>query len=464
MGGLFSTISGQFTKPIILGSLFPAAIFLAAGYFFVLPMAPWEMHDAARFAALEAQWKIVALTVTAMVLAFLLYVLNRSIIRLYEGYPWKDGKIGTALVKRHQKKLAEAIAQRAEIHPLRLRYMAEVKAAEKKAKAIEEAKAKVATEEEKSKAKTGEEKAKAAIAEEKAKVVTLESREREMIKLQWIYYPKLSSVLPTRLGNIIRSFENYAERQYGFSAIAFWPRFAAKIDAPYAIALDDAKSSFDFVINLSFLSAVLFIVILLLGLAFPAPWMISRALCAQWLAKLVVLAAASWLFYTAAAGSAQEWGDLVRGAFDLYRRPVLQSLGFTEVPSDLHAERALWAEISRQISWGDRFEADAPAVRFQSGSLELLPANPALVLTRGVAAAATPKVRKIVVSVENTGTTEIAGVRFTDTLAAERQLVWSSARLDGAAVKVTGTNPYTFAIGVVGGKSTRELSYEVAGA
>ena len=56
--------------------------------------------------------------------------------------------------------------------------------------------------------------------------------------------------------------------------------------------------------------------------------------------KLVATAGASWLFYLASVGQGYEWGTLVRGAFDLYRRPVLQSLGFTELPEDLEM---IWA-------------------------------------------------------------------------------------------------------------------------
>jgi hypothetical protein len=427
MGSLFSTISGQFTKPLIIGSLFPSAIFLAACYFLVLPMVPWELHEVARLAALETQWKVVAITVAAVVLAFLLHVTNGSIIRLYEGYLWEEGPIGRFMKGRRRAELEEAIAMQAEIHPLRLRYKGEAKTAD-----------------------------------ERAKVTTLESREREMIRLQWNLYPRASSVLPTRLGNTIRSFENYAERQYGFSGITFWSRFVAKIDSTYALALDDVKSSFDFVLNLSFLSAVLFFVMLLLGLAFPVPRLLSAMLFVQWIAKLLIVAAASWLFYLAVINRASEWGMLVRGAFDLYRRPVLQSLGFTAVPADLDEERKLWHQISRQITWGDRLEAGASSLRFNSSAIELSPANDALVLTRGVATAATLGGKKIVVCVANLSDADIKDVKLTETLPATRQLVWDSAKLDGSPATVRGTNPYSFEIGKVDKKSERELSYEVA--
>jgi hypothetical protein len=436
MGSLFSTISGHFTKPIVVGALFPVAIFLAACYFLVLPLAPWELRSVTRLGELDAEWRLVALTVVAVVLAFPLYVLNGPLVRMYEGYPWAEGAIGTRMTTRRRSELNDAIDLRRELHALRRAYRAE-----------------------------------AGAAADAAKLSALEAAERRMIDLQWNLHPRSGSVLPTRLGNVIRSFENYAERQYGFSAIALWPRFLSKIDTTYAAALDDVKSSFDFVLNLSFLSALLSLGLLLLGLAFPVPW-ISWTEAVQWVAAIGGTAAASWLLYLAAVNRAREWGTLVRGAFDLYRRPVLLALGVTDVPTDLAEERRLWREVSRQIAWGDRVEGEGRPLHFTTAGSVLSPATDALTLYRAVAPAAAPAGgavaggggggKRIMVRVINTGDRDIDGVTLTEKLTATRQLVWGSATLDGRPAEVDGVNPYTFRIGRVAAGANRELCYEVA--
>ncbi len=423
MGSLFSTISGQFTKPIIIGAMFPTAIFLTMFYLFVLPMMPWELHSVTRFAALETQWKLLVISMVSVVLSFVLYVLNNQIIRFYEGYPWEHGPIGTFLANRRRAEVERAIGMRDEINPLRRDYIAAV----------------------------GRD----------AKAMTLEDHERELIRIVWKRNPKPSSVLPTRLGNMIRSFENYAERQYGFSAIAFWPRFAVKIDQNHALALDDVKSSFDFVLNLSLLSGILFIVTLGLGLAFPLPRQ-SAMQFALWIGKLAVMACAAWLFYIAAIDRAAEWGDLVRAAFDLHRRTVLQSLGFTEIPQDLNEERALWGEISRQIAWGDPFQKK-PRVRFADRATRLTPDTPDLIVTRGILPTATAGRHQIIVEVRNTGNTAVNELKVVDTIDATKQLVWGTAQVNGANASFSGTNPYTFELGAIAARSSLVLRYEVQG-
>jgi hypothetical protein len=66
-----------------------------------------------------------------------------------------------------------------------------------------------------------------------------------------------TSVLPTRLGNVIRSFEDYPERQYGMDGVTLWPRLVAKINKDHATVIEDAKITFDFLLNSAVLSAVL---------------------------------------------------------------------------------------------------------------------------------------------------------------------------------------------------------------
>src|ERR1051325_9450885 len=115
---IFASISGQFGRAIIIGALLPAALFVGAAYLFVLPMIPWEWRIVARIEAIQPQWKLAALAVFSIVGAGLLYIFNISIIRLYEGYPWKDGPIGRWRRGRHRDRIAAEAKAATEARPL----------------------------------------------------------------------------------------------------------------------------------------------------------------------------------------------------------------------------------------------------------------------------------------------------------------------------------------------------------
>ena len=87
MSGLFSTISGFFSRAWILGAFLPTVIFLA---FFILLVVPFF---AANFRLLEGlktlgtEWQVLSVTFLTIVVSGLLFNLNVPVIRVYEGYP-----------------------------------------------------------------------------------------------------------------------------------------------------------------------------------------------------------------------------------------------------------------------------------------------------------------------------------------------------------------------------------------
>jgi hypothetical protein len=251
-------------------------------------------------------------------------------------------------------------------------------------------------------------------------------------------HPEADQILPTRLGNVIRSFEFYPTRQYGISAIPLWPRFAAKIKSEHAAILDDAKTSFDAVIHFSFLSFVLAGLLLLVGCLFPVPLATWR-LFARWIGAIAVSTGLGWIFYRSSIARASEWGDLVRGVFDLYRADVLRDLGFDRTPGDLASERALWRSISVQIIFGD--PVDGVALRFRTGTM-ILPDDALLIPTRAVGHTSKPDVWNVCVRIRNDRDRGIDGIEVVEHLESGFQFVYDSANLP-----VRGTNPYYFSVG-----------------
>src|SRR5947209_11195201 len=111
MSSLFSAISGQFTKAIIIGALLPATVFVLVAYLWFMPMLPIDAHALSQLEGIQTQWKVAAFTAITVLIAALLNVLNTAIFRLYEGYPWKNGWLGrwkTARKVQELQRLTEA--------------------------------------------------------------------------------------------------------------------------------------------------------------------------------------------------------------------------------------------------------------------------------------------------------------------------------------------------------------------
>jgi hypothetical protein len=413
MTAILSSISGQFSKALFLGAFFPSVVFVILGMIFALPLFPAEFGLLKPLEALGVEWKVVFLIFLTLVISGLLYNLNISIIRLYEGYPWKDSWIGSYFLPRQRTRFKAAQARHAGL-PDVISYL---------------------------EARAG------ADAED---VQTVEDmRPRVGQQVNYAFPDEEALVLPTRLGNTIRSFEVYPARQYGMSSIALWPRLVAKVDKDYAAAIDEAKTSFDFMINSSVLSAALASVILTTGLSNPSS-LGSTADWLRWALEVVVFLAFAYLLYRGSIGRASAWGSMVKGAFDLYRWDLLKQLGYQHVPKTVPQERSLWGNISRRTIYGDppkekgRLPDYAAAEAYARGT----PAGVRLKVGRGLAEPDAKGKVVVTVRVENPDKHRpVTTLVVTDTTAKEAAYLWNSARVDGQVVPVSGTNPYHFHLG-----------------
>ena len=288
-------------------------------------------------------------------------------------------------------------------------------------------------------------------------------------------FPDAGSVLPTKLGNVIRSFETYPRRQYGMSAIKLWPRLAAKIDKDYAEQVDGAKTSFDFMINCSLLSFFLSLLVLVVGLWYPVMFSAPR-FWLPWLFKVFLFLALSYAFYHSSIDRAAEWGETVKSAFDLYRHDLLVQLGYKTPPSSVEAERWLWRSISQQLLFGDtRREPNLPPYNEGTTYARCEPETMPLRVTRGVERTEAADVYAVTLRVANPDEygRDATGVVLTDELPEGFVYVWDSARvLEGAdeaqgAVApapddgelVSGTGSMRFEIGTLAAGTASAVRY-----
>ncbi len=163
------------------------------------------------------------------------------------------------------------------------------------------------------------------------------------------YPPIAKAVLPTKLGNIIRAFEYHPSTLYKMDPITSWPRLLAVLPQPYIEKIEDAQSGFTFLLNFSFLLSV--VGLECLGVL-TASFLYSRVITPGLLICLIFSMIGSYVFYHAACVSAKmDWGEHVRGAFDLYRLDLMKQFGvyLDPRPITLEEEQKIWRIIQKPI-------------------------------------------------------------------------------------------------------------------
>jgi hypothetical protein len=230
--------------------------------------------------------------------------------------------------------------------------------------------------------------------------------EEQRLKLShdlFLYYPPArDDVMPTKLGNVLKSAEMYAWRRYRLDAVVIWSRLQPLLPKEFAEPFQSAQMYLDLMVTLSAFSLLfglplsLWIAVkstifvgslilylltlgpLLLGLAFLRHRYIVRVLALvgllvistftiMYIAPLAQLGfqvslptaiiqfevllslvlgsiLLSGLIYHSAIEAGLAYGEKVKAAFDLYRWKVLESLHL-QLPPNLDDEHRIWEEV-----------------------------------------------------------------------------------------------------------------------
>jgi hypothetical protein len=169
----------------------------------------------------------------------------------------------------------------------------------------------------------------------------LKSMQRDPGKFPRAYldYPlRPSRVMPTRLGNILRSAEDYAQERYQINSIVVWPRLYVLLPDQFIAAVAAAKTPLDLMAALAALASL-----------FAVSGTAVAVALLPWYAALACFAGGvliTWLGYGGAVQAARPYGQLIRAAFDIHRGLLLDAIGWTRPPS-YAAERRQWQQISR---------------------------------------------------------------------------------------------------------------------
>ncbi|MFI6459026.1 hypothetical protein [Streptomyces sp. NPDC050528] len=146
-----------------------------------------------------------------------------------------------------------------------------------------------------------------------------------------------AALLPTALGNALRSGEFSAGERYGLTTLSSWPRIYPQVSAPLARALSSARDTLDTAVNLchAFLACTALLLVALYDE--PGGW---------WLIALALGSAA--VAYKGAVIGAQAYAGLMHVVYDLHRFDLVDALHHP-LP-DRDGEWALFQRLSDRLA------------------------------------------------------------------------------------------------------------------
>ena len=423
MTTLLTSISGQFGRMVVLGTLFPVLLVSILNELIVAPILPFgsAVQDQFRkIATGEDKWAAVSLVFIVLVITGILYNLNIPIIRIYEGYPWKGSYLGTLFAVRKKRRFRTFVPLR-----LAMRYL-------------------------------------------RRDLVTLEiggplrtSLQSEQNTLALYINSELPDredlVLPTRLGNVIRCFERYSSVAYGMDAIVLWPRLVAKIDSTFASTIDETKTSLDFMVNSSFLCAISGGFVVMIGVLTRIPFSMSSVV--YWLWRAFLFLGLSVVFYTFSIGRAKAWGEQVKSAFDLYRFDLLKMLGYQQQPATFFEEKALWQRISLQLLYADSRETPVP---YKSAPTRVIaaPVGIQLEIKRRVTPAGVAGNVDVEITLENKDKKRPADmVRLSETIPDGFKFLLNTAHASAGSLSVSNLVPLEMVLDTIGPGTKVTVAY-----
>lgn len=164
--------------------------------------------------------------------------------------------------------------------------------------------------------------------------------EQEALSQESKYPDDDSRILPTQLGNALRSFEDSAGSRYGLDAIAISPLLHLVAPDRHLNYMKDAREDMDSAIQICTVGLVAFI----LTVAF----LLTDGI---WLLWSIVPYIVSYLAYRGAVSAAENYGVVIASVIDLDRFLLYDMLGL-HLPRDSSEEKESNIELMRFLAGG----------------------------------------------------------------------------------------------------------------
>ncbi|OLF14877.1 hypothetical protein BU204_24350 [Actinophytocola xanthii] len=152
-------------------------------------------------------------------------------------------------------------------------------------------------------------------------------------------FPDGRRILPTRLGNTLRRYEDRAGSQYGLDAMTTAPHFLLVVPEAHVAYVRDTRQLLDTTVRLCFVS-LLATVLTVAALATDGWWLLIA----------LVPYGLAYLAYRAAIAAADEYGTAVATVIDVDRFTLYERLGLRR-PRDTHEERETNAQLMSLLHW-----------------------------------------------------------------------------------------------------------------
>jgi hypothetical protein len=353
-----NNITGLFDKRFITTIYLPCLVFFSI----LLAMVAYTQG----LEPIIEQWNAQALDVRALILLLFLsivylfaYILSAFLMRIlkyYEGYFGIFSPLVNFRKKYYQDRFLYICKYLDRLQGLKRQKIKEEKQLESLEEELEELKDKgdVTTEDRRQVLQRSIDGIKCSLEKIDKEIKTLNKKEIGYYNEIYNHYPKcedsrsIDHILPTRLGNTIRSAELYPLFRYDIDSVLVWPRLYPLLPEPFTNLIADKKNLLDSCVIISFLGLV-FAIFGGFYLFFIKPmW---------WLFPIVFFAGIFiwWIMYESAVQAAAGYGNVIRTAFDLYRGKLLNELGFEEIKNmDLDNERRLWHKVVQFFKFGTK--------------------------------------------------------------------------------------------------------------
>lgn len=141
-------------------------------------------------------------------------------------------------------------------------------------------------------------------------------------------------VLPTRLGNAIRRFEEYGYDRYRLDAVTMWNALVGVVPDGVRKRVDSSRVGVDFFVCLLYGQFIL-------ALSGVAALIVTTGDRAGVIAAIAVPLVLIPVWYRLAVEATDEWAAAFRGLVDIGRRPLADALGLA-LPATLEQERRMW--------------------------------------------------------------------------------------------------------------------------
>lgn len=144
-----------------------------------------------------------------------------------------------------------------------------------------------------------------------------ESRKYQKLDHKLMHLPENDALMPTRLGNLLRSFEQKPQERYGLDAIICWPRLWILLPAELQTELTEARNAVNDAVQI-WIWGVLFLV-----------WTTWFWISGNWWSLfppiLVSISVMAFAYYWMLQ-AAMTYGQLVQSSFDMYRHSLYKAL------------------------------------------------------------------------------------------------------------------------------------------